>query len=89
MLNVKLYVPVTTSFQNVAKPVRFRFTEATAGNVQALLNVPWSSLCSRGNIGRFRRRRYEMAETARVTEAPRLGYVEATHVFCGDPGMLV
>lgn len=50
---------------------------------------PRCSLCSRGNIARFRRRWYEMAETACVTEAQRLGYVEATHVFCDDPGLLV
>ena len=30
-----------------------------------------------------------MAETACVTEAQRLGYVEATHVFCDVPGLLV
>ena len=49
---------------------------------------PRCSLCSRGNIARFRRRWYEMAETACVTEAQRLGYVEATHVFCDDPALL-
>ncbi|KAG7453533.1 hypothetical protein JOB18_018592, partial [Solea senegalensis] len=38
------------------------------------------SLCSRRNIGSFRRRRYEMAETARVTEAQRVGYAGATHI---------
>lgn len=30
-----------------------------------------------------------MAESACVTESLRLGYVEAAHVFCGDPDLLL
>lgn len=65
------------------------FRERLPGTRRQSWTSPWSSLCSRGNIARFRRRWYEMAETACVTEAQRLGYVEATHVFCDDPGLLV
>lgn len=69
----------------------FRFPGAASGNAQAVLNAPLGPHCAAEETsqGWFRRRRYEMAETACVTEAQRLGYEGATHVFCGDPGLLV
>lgn len=39
------------------------------------------------NIARFRRHRYEIAETVCVTEAQRLGYV--VHMYFADPGLPV
>lgn len=71
------------------KTVASAFAEHLPGTRRRSWTSPWSSLCSRGNIARFRRRWYEMAETACVTEAQRLGYVEATHLFCYGPGLLV
>lgn len=74
---------------NVAKqslPLSRSFSRERAGGLE---RPPRSSLCSRGNIAGFRRRWYEMAETARVTEAQRLGYVEATHLFRHGLGLLV
>lgn len=71
------------------KTVASAFAEGLPGTRRRSWTFPWSSLCSRGNIARFRRRWYEMAETACLTEAQRLGYVEATHLFCHGPGLLV
>lgn len=74
---------------NVAKTLASAFAELQPGTRRRSWTSPRSSLCSRGNIAGFRRRRYEMAETARVTEAQRLGYVEATHLFRHGFGLLV
>lgn len=71
-------------FQRVAKS---SLPLSRSGNREHVggLERPPDPRCAAG----FRRRRYEMAESACVTEAQRLGHVEAAHVFCGDPGLLV
>lgn len=79
----------TASVSKTLRNRRFRSPGAEAGNTQASWTRPCSSLCSRGSAARFRRRRYEMAETACVAEAQRLVHVETAHVFCGDPGLFV